>query len=58
MGEPGEYRKLRVPVYAPRVQRETAEGRYWRRFHSPKLVQQASSLPSSDSPGVKRVRCL
>lgn len=40
MAEPGEYRKLRVPTYAPRTLRETPESRYWRRFRTPKLVQQ------------------
>lgn len=46
MAEPGEYRKLRVPTYAPRLVRETVEGKYWRRFRSPKLFQQARGAPS------------
>jgi len=46
MAEPGEYRKLRVPTYAPRLVRETAEGKYWRRFRSPKLFQQVRGAPS------------
>ena len=39
--EPGEYTRLHVPAYPPRALRETAEGRYWRRFHKPRLLQQA-----------------
>jgi hypothetical protein len=48
MGEPGEYRKLRVPTYAPRLVRETAEGKYWRRFRSPKLFQQVAGVTYVD----------
>ena len=38
----GEYTKLAIPTYAPRALGETAEGRFWRGFRAPKLLQQAS----------------
>ncbi len=41
MTELGEYQKLRVPTYAPRALKETAEGRYWRGFRAPTVLQQA-----------------
>jgi U3 small nucleolar RNA-associated protein 15 len=37
----GEYTKLRVPTYAPRALKETAEGRYWRAYRAPTILQQA-----------------
>lgn len=65
MTEPGEYRKLRVPTYAPRLLRDTAEGKYWRRFHSPKLFQQVrlrdgtppASLQPQCSPATRASGC-
>lgn len=38
--EPAEYRKLEVRTYAPRSLRETAEGKYWRRFQAPTVAKQ------------------
>lgn len=38
--EPGEYTKLAIRQYAPRSLRETAEGKYWRRFRAPIVAKQ------------------
>lgn len=31
----GEYQKVQPTVFPPRVLRETAEGKFWRKFKSP-----------------------
>lgn len=36
----GEYKRLAVRTYPARAERETPEGRYWRKFKSPALLQQ------------------
>ncbi len=38
--EPAEFQKLEVRQYAPRSIRETAEGKYWRRFKAPIIAKQ------------------
>lgn len=38
--EAGSYQKLEVKQFAPRTLRETAEGKYWRRFQAPVLAKQ------------------
>ncbi len=40
--EPGDYQRLEVKQYAARSLRETAEGKFWRRFRAPRLAKQAS----------------
>ena len=42
----GTYLKLPVKRYAPRSIRETAEGRYWRAYKSPALLNQVSQVTS------------
>ena len=42
----GTYLKLPVKRYAPRSIRETAEGRYWRQYRSPALLNQVSQVTS------------
>ena len=42
--EPAEYRKLVLKQFPPRALRETAEGKYWKRFASPVNAQQVSQL--------------
>lgn len=42
--EPAEYRKLALKQYPPRALRETAEGKYWKRFGSPVLHQQVRCM--------------
>ena len=42
----GTYLKLPVKRYAPRSIRETAEGRYWRAYRSPALLNQVSQVTS------------
>jgi len=48
MAELGEYRKLQVPTYPARSLQETPEGRYWRGFRSPVLLQQIAGVTSLD----------
>jgi hypothetical protein len=50
MTELGEYPKLRVPTYAPRALKETPEGRYWRGFRAPTLLQQVRAARGAASP--------
>ena len=38
--EPAEYRKLALKQFPPRALRETAEGKYWKRFANPVNAQQ------------------
>ena len=38
--QPGTYKKLEIKRFAVRAQRETAEGKYWRAFKAPVVVQQ------------------
>ena len=38
--EPAEYQKLQIRQYAPRSIRETAEGKFWRRFEAPIVAKQ------------------
>ena len=38
--EPAEYRKLALKQYPPRALRDTAEGKYWKRFGNPVSHQQ------------------
>lgn len=40
--EAGDYKKLAIRQYPARELRETAEGKYWRRFRAPLSAQQAS----------------
>ena len=42
----GEYRKLQPKKFEPRSIRETAEGRYWRAYKSPALLDQISQVTS------------
>jgi U3 small nucleolar RNA-associated protein 15 len=35
-----EYQKLQLKQYPARAERETAEGKYWRRFRAPSVVKQ------------------
>ena len=44
----GEYHKLAVKSYPARGERETAEGRYWRRLGSPALLQQIAAVTHID----------
>jgi U3 small nucleolar RNA-associated protein 15 len=41
----GEYQRLDIKQYPSRSLRETAEGKYWRRFKAPIVAQQVR-LPS------------
>ncbi len=41
--EAGEYQKLAIKQYPARALRETAEGRYWKRFKAPVVAQQVTS---------------
>lgn len=45
--EPAEYRKLALKQYPPRALRETAEGKYWKRFGSPVSHQQVRCAQSA-----------
>ena len=36
----GEYQRLEIKQYPSRSLRETAEGKYWRRFKAPIVAQQ------------------
>lgn len=38
--EPAEYRKLTLKQFPARALRETAEGKYWKRFSNPVNAQQ------------------
>ena len=40
--EAGEYQKLAIKQYPARALRETAEGRYWKRFKAPVVAQQVT----------------
>lgn len=40
--EPAEYQKLEIRQFPARSLRETAEGKYWRRFKAPVLAKQVS----------------
>lgn len=40
--EPAEYQKLAIRQYPARTIRETAEGKYWKRFKAPVTSKQAS----------------
>lgn len=40
----GEYQRLEIRQYPARTLRETAEGKYWRRFKSPSIVKQVGVL--------------
>ncbi|KAL3158240.1 hypothetical protein ABBQ38_010492 [Trebouxia sp. C0009 RCD-2024] len=42
--EPAEYRKLALKQFPPRALRETAEGKYWKRFAKPVNAQQAGAV--------------
>ena len=42
--EPAEYRKLVLKQFPPRALRETAEGKYWKRFANPVNAQQVFQL--------------
>jgi len=44
----GEYRKLQVPTFPARTLQETPEGRYWRSFRAPVLLQQIAGVTSLD----------
>ncbi|KXZ44237.1 hypothetical protein GPECTOR_70g467 [Gonium pectorale] len=46
--EAGEYQKLQVRQYAPRSIRETAEGKYWRRFKAPIVSKQFGAVSHID----------
>lgn len=43
--EAGEYQKLAIKQYPARALRETAEGRYWKRFKAPVVAQQVTRIP-------------
>jgi hypothetical protein len=49
--EPAEYQKLQIRQYAPRSIRETAEGKYWRRFKAPIVAKQVSMSTQILPPG-------
>lgn len=44
--EPAEYRKLTLKQFPARALRETAEGKYWKRFSNPVNAQQVRPLLS------------
>jgi len=44
----GEYRKLQPRAYPPRALRETAEGKYWRRFRAPTVTAQFGPVTHLD----------
>ncbi|KAG2498088.1 hypothetical protein HYH03_003846 [Edaphochlamys debaryana] len=46
--EPAEYQKLQLRSYAPRSIRETAEGKYWRRFKAPVIAKQFGAVSHID----------
>ncbi|GFR40760.1 hypothetical protein Agub_g1372, partial [Astrephomene gubernaculifera] len=46
--EPAEYQKLQIRQYAPRSIRETAEGKYWRRFKAPIIAKQFGAVSHID----------
>ncbi|KAK3269238.1 hypothetical protein CYMTET_22303 [Cymbomonas tetramitiformis] len=48
MAEPGTYKKLQIKQFPVRGLRETAEGRYWRGFESPQVVQQVGGVTHVD----------
>ena len=58
MTDVGEYQRLAVRSYPARAERETAEGRYWRRFKAPTLVQQVRAAPASVLTPPVRVPCV
>ncbi|KAL6761546.1 WD40-repeat-containing domain protein [Haematococcus lacustris] len=46
--EPGSYQALEIKQYPARSLRETAEGRYWRRFKTPSVVKQFGPVSHID----------
>ncbi|KAI8472262.1 MAG: WD40-repeat-containing domain protein [Monoraphidium minutum] len=44
----GSYRKLAVKQYPARALRETAEGKYWKRFAAPSVAKQIGGVSSID----------
>ncbi|KAF8055723.1 utp15 [Scenedesmus sp. PABB004] len=46
--EAGEYRKLAVKAFPPRSLRETAEGKYWKRFKAPLFAKQFGPVTHVD----------
>ena len=44
MASAGEYNRLPPKQYPPRARRETAEGKFWRKFGAPELVQCAGAV--------------
>ncbi len=41
--EAGEYHKLAIRQFPARALRETAEGRFWKRFKAPVVAQQVGA---------------
>ena len=54
--EPAEFRKLRIRQFPPHSLRETAEGKFWKRFGAPVVSQQAR--PHAMAPSTCAVRGL
>mmetsp|Transcript_5412 Transcript_5412/g.11948 ORF Transcript_5412/g.11948 Transcript_5412/m.11948 type:complete len:530 (-) Transcript_5412:1074-2663(-) len=46
--EPAEYQRLEIRQFPARTLRETAEGKYWRRFRAPTLAQQFGPISHID----------
>ena len=46
--EPAEYQRVEIKKFAPRTLRETAEGRYWRRFKAPLVSKQFGPVTHID----------
>jgi len=55
--EPAEYAKLQIKQYPARTIRETAEGRYWRRFKQPQIVKQACGVFQGCSSKLSACMC-
>lgn len=52
--EPAEYRKLALKQFPPRALRETAEGKYWKRFANPVNAQQVGPFVAAWACGRKQ----
>ncbi len=45
--EAGDYQKLQIKQYPPRTIRETAEGKYWKRFKAPTVTKEVGGAATS-----------
>lgn len=54
--EAAEYQKLEIRQYPPRSIRETAEGKYWKRFKTPVVAKQVGAH-AAESALERRYAC-